>query len=443
MPKTKLRIGWPGNFREIQAEIPAGDPPPWDADSKLSVVGARLPRVEGPDKVTGRAKYTSDMAPAGMLTGGVLRSPHAHARATALDLGPARKLPGVKAALELEREPRYAGQAVAAVAAESPLQAQAALDAIVVTWEVLPHVTDPEEARRPDAPRVLGGRNPNARGGASENAADEAACGRALAAASASVDLTFRTPVVEHTCLESHGSLASWEGDALTVWDSTQAVASVRDGLARGLQVPANSVRVVKEHMGGGFGSKLGMGETALIAARLAKEAGRPVRVLNDRKAEQTTGGNRPSSVQRLRLGADKAGTLSVMWLESSGTGGVGGGAGCSGPFRTLYRAGVMRDEHTDILTNAGRAQAFRAPGHVQGMFALESAIDALAIEAGIDPLEFRLRNDASDLRRAEYAEGARRIATGRSVRRARGRMYRRLRDRWTPRRSRPGSTPA
>ena len=412
---TKIRIGWPGHFREIDVETPAGEPAPWDADSKLSAVGARVPRLEAKDKVTGRARYTADVRLPGMLFGAVLRSPHAHAKVTALDTKPALAMPGVKAAIELEREPRYAGQAVAAVAAETQDQADDAARAIAVTYEILPHVVDIEEARKPDAPRVQGGRNANVRGGEAEHTASEQDCEAALKASHVTVDLTFRTPVVTHSCLESHGSVAAWDADGgLTVYDSTQAVFGVRDGLARSLQLAADKVRVITEHMGGGFGSKLGMGQHSVIAARLAKEAKAPVKLLLTRRDEHLAGGNRPSSVQRIRAGADREGKLTCLWLESHGTGGIGGGAGCSGPLQGTYPCRTTRLVHNDVLTNAGPGAAFRAPGYPQGMFALEGAMDALAVELKMDPLQFRRKNDGNELRQAELAEGEKVVGWGR-----------------------------
>lgn len=408
MGKRKIRVGYPGKFTEIEVDAPDAEPAPWDADSRLAVVGRPTTRLEGADKVTGRAKYTADVRLPGMLAGRVLRSPYAKATVTAIDFAKARAMPGVKAVLEIEKEARFAGQPVAAVAAETEAQAEDALAAIEVAWAPGAHVVDLEAARRPDAPRVHGGKNPNERGGEQQNSASEDDCEKALKGSHATVDVTFTTPVVTHSCLESHGSVAQWHEDgSLTVWDSTQSIFAVRDGLVRALQLPAEKVRVIKEHMGGGFGSKLGMGQHAVIAARLAKEAKAPVKVLLTRREEHQAGGNRPSSVQRIRAGAAKDGKLTCLWLESHGTGGVAGGASCSGPFGSLYACPVRRVVHADVMTNAGPAAAFRAPGHVQGMFALEGAMDELAGKLGMDPLEFRRRNDGNELRHAEYAEGA------------------------------------
>ncbi|MCE9584430.1 MAG: xanthine dehydrogenase family protein molybdopterin-binding subunit [Planctomycetes bacterium] len=408
MGKRTIRVGYAGNYREVEVNTPDAEPAPWDANSKLAVVGKRLPRLEGKDKVTGRAKYTADVKLEGMLIARVLRSPYARATVKSIDLEKARKMPGVKAVIEVDREVRFHGAPVAAVAAETEAQAEDALAAITVEWSVGAHVVDLEEARKPDAPRVQGGKNPNERGNEAQDTATEDACRKALDASHSTIDLTFRTPVVTHSCLESHGSVVRWEADgSLTVWDSTQAVFAVRDGVARAFQLKAEQVRVLKEHMGGGFGSKLGMSQHTVMAAKLAREAKAPVKLLLTRKEEHLAGGNRPSSVQRIRAGADKDGKLTCLWLESHGTGGVAGGAWCAGPLASLYACPTRRIWHADVMTNAGAAAAFRAPGHVQGMFALESAIDELAGKLNLDPIEFRKRNDANTLRHSEYGEGA------------------------------------
>ncbi|MCI0342692.1 MAG: xanthine dehydrogenase family protein molybdopterin-binding subunit, partial [Planctomycetales bacterium] len=415
--RRKLSVGLPNAVREIEADVPEGEPAPWGPDSKLKEVGGRVPRVEGAEKVSGSARYTSDVRLPGMLYGKVLRSPHPHARVRRVDLGPAKALPGVKAALALAegREVRYQGDEIAALAAVTEEAAEDALHAIRVEYEVLPFVTDLEAARAPDAPEAAEGPNvrpgrPNGRGNVEE----------ALAAADARIEATYRTPVQTHVPLETHGTVAQWEGEKLTVWDSTQAVHRVRDSLAQRLRKDKNSVRAISEHVGGGFGSKLGLGASAVIAAMLSREAGAPVKLLLSRREEHLASGNRPSSVQVIRAGARKDGTLVALALASHGTGGVrAGAAGCSAPLEQIYPCPNIRVEHADVVTNSGPACAMRAPGFVQGAFALESAVDELARELGMDPLEFRRKNLRTDsaldeIRAREYEIGAERIGWSR-----------------------------
>ncbi|MCI0410948.1 MAG: molybdopterin-dependent oxidoreductase, partial [Acidobacteria bacterium] len=270
-------------------------------------------------------------------------------------------------------------------------------------------VTDPDLARRPGAPKVRTEGNVEVsletRRGSVETAFREA---------DAVVELTIRTPVALHTCLEGHGSLARWEGDLLTVWDSTQAVFDVRDSLARALKHPPENVRIIKDHAGGGFGSKLQMWSQTPIAARLAKLAGAPVRLLLSRHEDFLCTGNRHSSVQTLKLGASRDGTFKAISWRAYGTGGIEGGAETSRAVDGLYRFPNLEVHEENVYTHAGPACPMRAPGHVQGVVALEAAIDTLSEKLGLDPLEVRLKNDPSEIRKAELSVGAERIGWSR-----------------------------
>ncbi len=408
--KTPVKLGFPGHFIETAIALPAGEPAPWDFGADLKVVGTRVPRVDGPDKVSGRARYTFDLSLPGMLHAAVLRCPHPHARLKRIELGKAEAHPEVRAALVLEeKEYRFAGAEVAAVAATTLAAARDALRLIEVEYEVLPFVTDPEKARAAGAPAVR--KEGNRDVSADKHRGDVEAGFRK---ADAEVEVRVTTPVALHACLEGHGSLARWEGDHLTVWDSTQAVFDVRDSLAAALKHPPAKVRVIKDHAGGGFGSKLQMWTHTPIAARLAKLAGAPVKLLLSRHEDFLCTGNRHSSVQRVRLAARRDGIFSAISWESFGTGGVEGGAQTSGPIEGMYRIPAVAIHEEDVYTNAGPACAMRAPGHVQGMIALEAAIDELSDKLGLDPLEVRLRNDKSAIRKAELRLGAERFGWSR-----------------------------
>ena len=219
-----------------------------------------------------------------------------------------------------------------------------------------------------------------------------------------------RPPVQTHVCLETHGAVASFNaaGDQLTVWCSTQGVFSVRDDLAVYFSLPPDSVRVICEYLGGGFGSKFGATPEIIVAARLAKATGVPVKVMLPRADEHRSTGNRPNSEQKVRIGVDRDGKLTAIDLVQRGSGGIGGGAGSAGPFGSVYRCANIRTQETDIYTNAGPSSPMRAPGWPQGCFALELAMDEMARKAGIDRLEFRRRNSDNPVRAAEYEIGAR-----------------------------------
>ena len=404
--KTRVRFGFPGHFKEVEVSLPPGEPAPWSFEADLKVVGKRLPRVDGPDKVSGRARYTFDLQVPGMLHGTILRCPLPHARLKRIDTRRAEAHPGVRAVLVLEaKEYPYAGYEVAAVAAVSQAIARDALRLIDVEYEPLPFVTDPEAARKPGAPPVRPGGNV-----VSSNQGRRGDVEAGFRQSDAVVEATYRTPVALHTCLEGHGSLARWDGDGLTLWDSTQAVFDVRDSLAQALGLPKAKVRVVKDHAGGGFGSKLQMRSYSPIAARLAKKAGAPVRILLSREEDFLCTGNRHSSVQSVKIGGKRDGTFTAIHWKTYGTGGIDGGAQTAGPLDGLYRFANVKVEEEDVFTHAGPACAMRAPGHVQGVVALEGAIDDLCEKLGLDPLEVRIKNDPSEVRRAEFHLGAARI---------------------------------
>src|SRR5438105_959276 len=162
------------------------------------------------------------------------------------------------------------------------------------------------------------------------------------------------------------------------------------------------------------MGGRLGAGELGVMAAHWSEAAGAPVKMMLSRKQEHLSVGNRPSSVQKMKIGAKKDGSLVALHLAAYGTGGVGGGAGCAGPARGMYPCKHIVTEETDVFTNAGPASAMRAPGSPQGAFALEQMIDALAEKLGMDPLELRdkieVGTERSEAHRVERRIGAEKI---------------------------------
>ena len=432
-------------------ELPEGSPPPWPESQELKIVGKRTPRLDGAEKVTGRARYTFDVSRPGMLHARMLRSPHAHARVVRIDTKDAEQQPGVKAVAVLHHvvggaqeqgvdrsketfvhEVRYHGQPLAAVAAQTVQQAEAALAKIKVDYEVLPHVVDPDDAQKPNAPLVFakpvvmkasaggggaGGPLPqtgNVRGpkrGAprgKDAAVMQQAVTAALAQAPASVRATYRTQVQTHSPIETHGVVAEWTpAGELTVWASTQGIFSVRDELCEVLGIEQSKVRVITDYCGGGFGAKFGAGNFGVLAAQLAKQAGAPVRLMLDRKEEHQGVGNRPGSQQTLSLGAGKDGKLTAIQIAGWGSGGAGAGAGFAGPALSMYACPSIYAEEFDVFTHTGPLAAFRAPGHPQGAFALEQAVDELAERLGMDPLALRDLNDTHPARREERRRGA------------------------------------
>lgn len=429
MTKEKLRLGFNGKFEEKEIALEENGPVPWDPARQFSVLGKRIPRLDGKAKTTGAARYSIDVVLPGMLYGKILRCPHAAAVIQSVDLAGAQKMPGVRAAVTIAQpgeKVRFAGQEIAAVAADTSERALDALGAIRVVYEPTPFVVDLEAAKKPDAPLVFegqvqtktsagdtpGGRRALPRKGNVQGPrlSEKGNIEEGFRRADAIVEGTYVTQVQTHTALETHGVVARWDGDELTVWASTQGIFSVREELAQTLEVPVSKVHVITEFMGGGFGAKFGARIEGVTAAKLAKQAGAPVKLFLDRKEEHLATGNRPSSVQWIKAGATKDGKLTALHLIVHGTGGTNGGTGTSGPLKNIYACENVKTEEYDVFTNAGPSSAMRAPGHPQGSFALEATMDELAGKLGVDPVEFRLKNDPSEVRREQFRIGAERI---------------------------------
>ncbi len=382
-------------------ELPAFDPEPWGAGADLTIVGARVPRVDAHEKVTGRATYTVDVARPGMLHALIVRSPVAKGTVRAFDAAAARAVPGVRDILVTGDAPAdtrlftgriaYAGQPVAAVCADSLEAAAAGARALGVTFDAVPFAATFEAATAPGAPFVRSKGNLMDDSPIVQARGDVAA---GLEAADVTVVREYRTPVQIHSAIEPHGAVAEWEADRLTIWESTQGIFRVREQVSAALGMPQSKVRVIKQHMGGGFGAKNGAGAHTFVAALFARRTNRPVRCVNSRRAEQSDSGNRPATTQRVTIGARKNGTLTAIVLSADVPLGVSGWEGGPGQiYHELYACPNVRTEETFAWVNSSGMQAFRAPGYAEGAFGLESAMNALARELGMDPLKLRRRN--------------------------------------------------
>jgi xanthine dehydrogenase YagR molybdenum-binding subunit len=369
--------------RRQEKETPA--PPP----AEFRIIGRPTPRVDGKLVVTGRAMYTHDFFFKDMLFAKILRSPHASAEIISIDLSAARDFPGVKAVLPLkEGKVKYEGEQVAAVAATSEKAAAEALKLIRVEYRALPFVVSPEKALADGAPKVKDSGNVE-----KINEYTRGNIDRGFAEAEVTLERTYKTAIEIHQPVETHASIAKWDQDELTVWDSTQAIFSVRDGLAEALGIPETKVRVIKMYMGGGFGSKLDVNEHTIVAAKLAKETSRPVKITLTRKENSLCVGNRPSTRITIKGGAKKDGTLTAISFKNHTCGGLDSGDQSSEPAVDVYKCPNVKVEEFTVFTNTGHGRATRAPGHVQGTFALEGFMEELAAELGMDPLEFRKKN--------------------------------------------------
>ncbi len=305
----------------------------------------------------------------------------------------------------------FAGAPVAAICAETEAQLDDALAALKVEYEALPHVVDATEAQAEGAPSVNEGKPNAGEPGGGRRAGPVGDPEKAFAAAEAKVSAEYRTSIQTHSCLETHGSLAEFDaaGD-LTIWSSTQGTMSVRNDAAQVGNLPVSKVRVITEFMGGGFGAKFGLDVCDRIAIQMAKATGRPVRYMNDRREEHLDG-REPS-----RLGADADARRQARRHAHRPH-----GRSATAP-RATVRAAPTRRTPGSTTSRTGRStssasrrtrrsgSAFRAPGHPQGIFALESLVDEFATAIGMDPLDVRRLNDKHPVRRLEWPIGAKRI---------------------------------
>ncbi|WP_035857325.1 molybdopterin-dependent oxidoreductase [Cryptosporangium arvum] len=394
-------------------------------------VGGNAPAPAGPLVVTGAARYTFDVDVPDLLHLTVLRSPHAHARIVRIDTSAARDVPGVHAVLTHADAPakrystgrherdqddpldtrvlddvvRFRGQRVAAVVAESEGAAEEACRRIVVEYDVLDAVLDAEEALRPGAPVLHADKGPgdgiaraeaNVAGEVHGEIGDVEA---ALAAADATWTGTFRTQRVQHASLETHGSVAWFDrAGRLVVRSSSQVPFLTRRALCALFDLPLDRVRVLTGRVGGGFGGKQEMLAEDLVALA-ALTTKRPVKYEYTRSEQFEAATTRHPFTTRVRLGATRDGTLTAIDLRIvSNTGAYGNhGPGvlfhACGESMAVYRCDNKKVEGYAAYTNTVPSGAFRGYGLGQVLFAVESALDELARELGLDPVEFRARN--------------------------------------------------
>jgi xanthine dehydrogenase YagR molybdenum-binding subunit len=367
-------------------------------------------RIEGPDKVTGRARYAYEY-PAGQAGYAYpVQSVISRGRVESVDAGPALAMPGVLAVLSAADPPElgpdagpelalfqipdvaYRGQIVAAVVAETLEQARAAAAELRISYRPERH----DVRLRPDHPGLYTPDKVNPNFPAVTEKGDVTA---GLAAAAVTVDASYTTPTTHNNPMEPHAAMATWAADgSLTVHDSTQGPSADRDTIASVLGLSPEQVRVISPHVGGGFGAKGTTRPHAILAALAARATGRPVKVALTRQQMFALTGYRTPTIQRLRLGADPAGHLTALVhevVEQSSTL-VEFAEQTATPSRVMYQAPALRTSHQLVRLDVPTPSWMRAPGECPGMFALESAMDELAVATGIDPIELRVRNDAA-----------------------------------------------
>ena len=411
------------------------EPPKTD----FRVVGTRPIRHDGVDKVTGRARYGADIDMPGLIHGKVLRSPHPHARIRSIDTSKAEALPGVRAVVTaadfpiLEDQPinfaeirgsarmlaenvmarkkvLYAGHAVAAVAADSPHEAEEALAHIDVAYEVLPTVLTLDEALKDDAPLLHEGLTTRS---ISAFLAKDGDTGKpsnisfhiqfkdgdldaGFAVADTVIEREYTTQSVHQGYIEPHASTAWWAPDGqITVWTSTQGAFSIRSETALILGLTESRVKVIPMEIGGGFGGKL---DTYLdpVAAELSRKSGRPVKIVMSRR--EVFEGSGPTSAAKIivKLGAKASGKLTAahvqQYYESGAFPGSPVGEGAMTGLAPYAIENITVDGY-DVVCNKQKVAAYRAPGAPIAAFGIESAMDELASVLGLDPLDLREAN--------------------------------------------------
>jgi xanthine dehydrogenase YagR molybdenum-binding subunit len=400
-------------------------------------IGQGPARIDGRLKVTGGAKYAAEFAPPGVVSAVLVQSTIALGAVESFDLAQARSMPGVLAILTSDNAMRvrppqgqqavahpllqnravlYNGQHIAVAVADTFERATAAAAAVRVRYRVDEPVSVMDEALdRSYVPKHFhDGRAP-----ADTSIGDADAH---FAQAAVQVSQTYRTPIEHHNPMEPHATVALWEGDRLTIWTATQGVMGARRNLAAAFGIAPEDVTILSPFVGGGFGSKGNTWPPVVLAAMAARQVGRPVRLVVTRQQMFTSNGYRPRTVQRLKLGAATDGTLLALrhdGITQMSDPSLGEFAEpVAMPARMLYACANIATSHRLVAVNQGLPTYMRAPGEASGMFALESAMDELAVALRMDPIALRLKNYAesdptekkpfaSKGRRACYAQGA------------------------------------
>lgn len=414
------RCGAYENILRAVAEACSGR---FDAEATIA------PRVEARDKVTGSAKYTVDVRHDGQLEGLIVRSHIANGKVVQLDLAPARAIPGVMAAISLlddDRVVRYVGAPIAAIAAKDRIIARRAAAAIGIKYEQRPSVVGLDAARKSDAALAFeksqhkraanvseGSPAPapwrqNVRGPSAAFSHKAKAVRTAIATAVETNDPllvkgVFRTSGQSHTCLEPHATVARFDGDRLTLHVSTQAVFHLMELVAKRYKLGHDKVRVIADHVGGGFGSKASLGIDTIAAIELAREAKAPVRIALDRHDELSVTGHRPGTEIDIALLPSREGNLKALAMTAWSDNGAGINSTIAALARLIYPAEAKALVDFDVVSNQPPGAPFRGPGGPPMAFALEQAVDEAALRMQVDPIELRKRWDPDPNRQRLY----------------------------------------
>ena len=374
----------------------------WPKRGTTSLIGKPTDRVDGLAKATGTAKYTYDINFDKQLIARVLGCPHAHCKIKSIDLSAAEKVPGVVKAVAMKvegNEVRWEGEPIAAVAGESEGAVAEGLKAIKVDYEPLEVFVKDSDLAAAEAAKRTGKVAKNtqlereAPDGTDEDQFADEEIARLLKESDVVVEGHYGIDVITHMCLEPHGSTCQWDGDKLNAYLSTQNVSGTAGQFATPLGVTAGDVTVICDFIGGGFGSKFQVDNFNVVAAKIAKETGRSVRLMLDRDIELKTAGCRPSGYIDVKVGADKEGVVKVWDSQHWGTFGATLGGVDQGVIPYVFNPKNRRRKAIPITTNASPSRAWRAPNHPQGCAMSQTAYDDIAAKLGISSYDVFLRN--------------------------------------------------
>lgn len=374
----------------------------WPAQGKAALLGKHVDRVDGVQKASGTAKYSYDINPPKMLLARALGSPHAHATIKSIDVTAAIAVPGVVNVHLLKavgNELRWQGDLIAVVAAESEGAAAEGVKALKVEYEQLDVFVNEEDLKAAEAAGRTGSGGENVQFPKDKEVAaaqTDAEFERLFKECDAVVEGHYGIKMITHMCLEPHGSTCEWDGDKLTAHLSTQNVSGTPGQFAQPLKIPAGDVTVHCDFMGGGFGSKFGADPWGVACAAIAKETGRPVKLMLTREQELQNGGNRPSGYIDVKIGADKEGVVKVWDSHHWGTSGEQGGGVSQGVIPYVFNPPNRRRKQTTIKTNLAISRAWRAPNHPQACAMTQVAYDDVARKLGLDSYDVFMRNLAS-----------------------------------------------
>ena len=377
----------------------------WPSRGESDVIGKVHDRLDGLDKATGKAEYTYDINPKNLLFAKALGCPHAHCKVEAIEVSAAQEVSGV-VHVHVLRDPGYEvqweGDLLAVVAAESEGAAAEGVSKIQAVYEHLDVLTDDEgldAAQKAGRTVKAGERAETENEPGDDDDEDEFVdkeIERLFKQAKHVVEGYYGIDVITHCCLEPHGATVYWEGDQLKAYLSTQNVSGTANQFAEPLGITSDSVEVICDYIGGGFGSKFAADYWGVAAAEISKKTGRPVKLMLSRDQELKNAGSRPSGYIKARLGADENGVVQVWESEHWGTGGFRGGTVRAGQIPYVMVPKNVKVRATGVKTNTAGARAWRAPNHPQACAMSQTAFDDLAAKMGRDSLDVFMANAPS-----------------------------------------------